>query len=505
MTDLAATYDAVPYESAPYPQTHPDRLYTVAALFGLSPAPIDRCRVLEIGCSTGGNLLAMADTAPNSHFVGIDLSPHQIELARSLASRSGASNVEFQALDLRNFPEHLGGFDYIIAHGVYSWMPTDARDALIRLCAAHLTPLGIAYISYNTYPGWYFRQGFREMMLHHIRGITDPDQRAIQARQFLETLATSCPPESNTYGTTLAELLKTIERRPPSYLVHEHLEPYNQPVYFHQFLEHIEAHGLQYLGESSIWAMSDIYLPPPGQDALAQWAKTTVQQQQYLDFLRNTPFRTSLICRNSVCPSEDPNHEVIRRFYVSSSARPEAPVDVNSKDVVSFVTSDTVKFYVSDPMQKVFLRALSNFPQRLSFEQLLTHCSRQGEIDSNHLSQSLLSLYLMNACEFHSGPAPFTLTLTDRPSARRLARVQAEFSDAVTTFQHSRTTLSDFGRQVLLLLDGRRDRAQILDDLERLASATNAPMGEKQRGELAKTLLAELQTFRSVGLLSDRA
>ena len=67
-------YDAVPYESKSFPQTHPDRLATLGRLFGMNPAPVTHSRVLELGCAGGGNLIPMAFHLPENDFLGIDLS-----------------------------------------------------------------------------------------------------------------------------------------------------------------------------------------------------------------------------------------------------------------------------------------------------------------------------------------------------------------------------------------------------------------------------------------------
>jgi tRNA G46 methylase TrmB len=76
MADQTLTaYDEVLYPSYTHNQTHPDRLATIATLFGLTPAPVERCRVLELGCGNGSNLVPMAYGLPGSEFVGIDRWP----------------------------------------------------------------------------------------------------------------------------------------------------------------------------------------------------------------------------------------------------------------------------------------------------------------------------------------------------------------------------------------------------------------------------------------------
>src|SRR4051812_41655243 len=152
----------------------------------MSPAPVDRCRVLELGCAGGGNLLPMAETLPQSTFFGIDLSPVQIGHGQRIIRALGLTNLRLEAMSILDVPEDFGEFDYIIAHGVYSWVPPAVQQKILDLCAAHLAPQGVAYLSYNTYPGWHLRQMAREMMLYHVAGIESPQESAAQATALVQ-------------------------------------------------------------------------------------------------------------------------------------------------------------------------------------------------------------------------------------------------------------------------------------------------------------------------------
>src|SRR5712692_4297077 len=147
------TYDEIPYPNLSHVQSHPDALATLATLLGLAPAPIDRCRVLEIGCATGGNLIPMALSLPGSSFLGIDSSARQIEMGQAAVAAVGLGNVQLRQMDIRQVTPELGEFDYIIAHGVFSWVPKDVRDQLLTICKQNLAPNGVAFVSYNVYPG----------------------------------------------------------------------------------------------------------------------------------------------------------------------------------------------------------------------------------------------------------------------------------------------------------------------------------------------------------------
>ena len=149
---MQTDYDEVPYPSLSYAQTHPDRLATIATLLGLQPAPVTHCRVLELGCAGGGNLLPMAQGLPGSEFVGLDVSEAQITAGQTLRQALGLNNLTLTQMDILDVPAGLGQFDYIIAHGIYSWVPPQVRDKVLQVCQDHLAPQGVAYVSYNCYP-----------------------------------------------------------------------------------------------------------------------------------------------------------------------------------------------------------------------------------------------------------------------------------------------------------------------------------------------------------------
>ncbi len=187
MSDQSLTaYDEVPYPSLAHVQTHPDRLATIAALFGLQTAPVEKCRVLELGCGDGTNLISMAYGLPNSEFVGIDAAGRAIAEGNEMIRDLSLDNVRLQQLDLMEFDAGGEPFDYIIAHGVYSWVPDPVRDRILAICSESLSPNGVAYVSYNSYPGGHIRDMVREMMLFHVQCAPDAKHekrnRSVSAR-----------------------------------------------------------------------------------------------------------------------------------------------------------------------------------------------------------------------------------------------------------------------------------------------------------------------------------
>ena len=192
------SYDQVPYPSLSHANTHPDNLAVMAILAGLHPAPLEKCRVLELGAASGGNLIPMAYGLPHSQFLGIDISGVQIAEGKQKVQELGLTNLQLEQMDILDFSEDLGQFDYIIAHGIFSWVPPEVRESLIEIYRTHLAPQGVGFISYNTYPGWYMINIARDIMRFNTRGIEDPQKRATEARSALQFYANALP--ENKFG-----------------------------------------------------------------------------------------------------------------------------------------------------------------------------------------------------------------------------------------------------------------------------------------------------------------
>jgi SAM-dependent methyltransferase len=365
------SYDEVPYADRVQPATHPDRLAVVATLYGMNPAPPDRCRVLELGCAGGANLIALAETLPGSRFVGIDLSPRQIAAGRQKVEALGLTNVELRAMSLVDIGEAFGRFDYILCHGVYSWVSAEVRDRILAVCSANLMPQGVAYVSYNCYPGWHARGAAREMMCYRACRFEDPRDRVREAREFLRFLASSVREPQAGLSRSLAEEADLLDRLPDDYLYHEHLDEVNHPVYFHQFVDHAAAHGLQYLWESYVGELGGD-LPPEVIRAVRELASGLVEQQQYIDFLTGRRFRSSLLCHEGITLDRSMRPERMTRFQVVGIGRPcSASPDIGSTASEVFQTSKGASMATNNPVFKAALTCLAErAPAALSFSEL---------------------------------------------------------------------------------------------------------------------------------------
>ncbi|MBT3221698.1 MAG: methyltransferase domain-containing protein, partial [Proteobacteria bacterium] len=346
------SYDAVPYASDAFRQTHPDTLATMATLFGLRPAPTENCRVLELGCAAGGNIIPMAYAQRDCQFLGVDLSAGQIDEGKQTIRKLGLKNIELRQADIRQLDGQVGKFDYIITHGVYSWVPDDARTAIIRLYRHHLAPMGIGYISFNANPGWRMYGMIRQMMLYFSRNAKTPRDRIQRSRDLLTFLEESVPTDQ-AYSRLLGQALAGLSDQTDSYLFHEYLEDQNDPCYFRDFAYGAAAEGLAYLGESCLSSMLDRNFGPEIQKFLRARSSNIFELEQHMDFLRNRTFRQTLLCHAEVKLNRNLDTFDPTPYWIRSSARclPQEP-DLHSEAPMDFHLGEDLAITLTDPLAK---------------------------------------------------------------------------------------------------------------------------------------------------------
>lgn len=472
----ASSYDEVPYDSRPFPFTHPDSLATIAMLFGMTPPAIERCRVLELGCAEGGNLIPMALGLPEGRFLGLDLSPRQIADGQGHVEQLALRNIDLRVMDLMEVDHSFGEFDFIICHGVFSWVPRAVQDKILAIFSEHLAPQGVAYVSYNTYPGWYSRGVVREMVRYHVDPAAPARERVRQAREFLGFLARNTRDPTAVYTTVLQEELDLWAKESDSYVLHEQLGDNNDPLYFHQFALRLADHRLQYIGEVKL-SDNAAMASDEVREKLVGYRDDLVRYEQYLDFLRQRTFRRSLLCHEQVPLNRSPRTELIEAFLLAARAEPIAPVpEHETSPTQRFRTHDGISFSTNNPWLKAALsRLFACWPRQLSFEELCRQARLElGEspdarldplADPALLKQPLLQCGMMGLVELHVHRSPGVTEVSDRPRASALAQLQARTSRLVTNLRHRQLELSECDRQLLLRLDGRHTHDDLLQTM----------------------------------------
>ena len=476
VTEQANAYDEVPYEDGCYPFTQPDHLATLAAVHGLPELPVEGGRLLELGCAQGGNLLPMALELPGATFVGVDLSARQIADARERAEALGLRNVAFHAMSLADVDAGFGEFDYVVCHGVYSWVPEPVRDRILEVCSRNLSPRGVACVSYNTWPGWAARGMVRDLVRFHARGEATPAARVARTRGFLEELAGLLPNPSSPYAGILRAEGKRLADASETYLVHEVFEEDNRPCPVGEFLGRARAAGLDFVAEAETPGLLG-GLPDAARAAIGRWADDVPSREQYLDVLVNRPFRKTVLRRADGLGPFAPSSDAIPRLSVRSAVEPAAPdADPAADAPMEFRHPGRVgSLTTNNPYLKAALVELhARRPLAVPFETLWE--SVRGRLASGGrpaplpdaearvvLRESLLRLYLSGLLDLHARPPAFAAEVSERPVGSPLARLQAADRPVVTNLLRRRVGLDELNRAVLVLLDGSRTAADVLD------------------------------------------
>jgi SAM-dependent methyltransferase/methyltransferase-like protein len=466
-------YDEVPYPSGAVDLTHPGHLAMLAQLYGMAPAPVERCRMLELGCGDGNNLLPLAELFPDSTFVGVDLAASPIAAGRAWAKRIGVTNLTLVEADLLAFDPGPEPFDYIVAHGLYSWVPHAVRDRAMAIFGRSLAPHGVAYVSYNALPGGYLRRAARDMMLFHTRDIGGHKERVAKARAFTAFVADAAPADAAVHKAVMAGQRDRIAALDDDYLVHDDLSGHNDPFYFHQVVEHAARHGLAYLAEARFAEMSDRGLPKPVRETLRGLGDVLAYEQTF-DFVVGRSFRHTLLVRDDVALARPPDGSTLGRTFAVSAARPESPApDIASPAVERFVNARGGRLSLSTPFTKAALTVLAAAaPRALSFDELLAAArARLGsadEDDAHTLGELLVVALSCEMVSLHAHRPRLAASPGARPRATKLAREQAAAGVPITTLDHRNLRdLDPFARRLLALLDGTRDRAALAAALKK--------------------------------------
>lgn len=402
---LSDAYDETPYQSNAFSISAPGHLRAVAALYGLDTPAVENASILELGCAAGGNLLPIAMANPQAKVVGIDLSGQQIDAGRKVIDALGVPNLELLAMSILDITPSLGKFDYIIVHGVFSWVPPEVRTAILRVCRQNLSPDGIAYISYNTYPGWKASDVVRDAMILNSYGATTAQERLERAKDILGMLEHGLA-AGNPMASALQFAARQLRGQSDYYLMHEHLEAVNSPCYFLEFVAAIEEHGLTYLTDAEPQTtMSSNF----GENVAALHGALAANvgremREQYLDFAVGRQFRKSLVVHSNKASlmRERPEANAFERMYFASQLTQQKSDIGSSGQQRQYVSSSGVGIASTDPTFFAIADALrSAWPRALSYSELL-ECARaksKGVVTENRLSELILHhlVTLLNA------------------------------------------------------------------------------------------------------------
>jgi SAM-dependent methyltransferase len=407
----------------------------MACVHGIDAPSIHTARVLEIGAGDAMNLMAFAVAHPESRSLGFDLAASAVQRGREWVVAAGISNIRIDQLDILDAAKGglAGEWDYVIAHGVYAWVPSEVRKAVMRLIGQVLSPNGVAFISFNATPGGYLRLAMREMLLHHVGHIQDAAERIANAKHFLRDFAEderSDEPISN----AMRRLAAAMVDRPDGVLHHDELGENYEPQQLTEVVAAAAEEGLLWLGEAGAGRLMDGF-GDEDQSPL-------VHQVQSQDFAEGRYFRQSLFVRAGARPGRSLEPALVAKLFASCRGRRTGEGEF---------TVDSATYEVSDSgLMDALDRLIAAWPARIACGDLFETPERIN---------ALFGMFDAGLVELHSMQPPFALEAGERPVASSLARLQIALDwPSVSTLDHRTLTISDpVARDFIAILDGSRD------------------------------------------------
>ncbi len=335
------------------------------------------------------------------------------------------------------------------------------QDRLLALCRAHLAPQGVAFVSYNAYPGSHLREMVREMMQFHVRTVTDPAARVAQAKGLLDFLRRSWP-KSGDVRYWVGRQAEVALTRDHDTLFHDELSPEYRPAYFHQFMAHAGSHDLQFLGEAEFHEMNEHLLPKEVAGMVSAFGPDELlRKEQYMDFLKCRSFRQTLLCRRELPLRRRIDPAVLERFLVQTRTIP-VPPGTDPATLLEFRTPKGASMTTEDPQIVDLMARLEKArPRPVPYRDLWS-----GAGSAEERAALMLQLYGSAIVDLRLTVPPFVAEPGERPEASRLVRLQLERGELATNLLHEDVHPMDVRMRLLLrLLDGTRDRAALLREL----------------------------------------
>lgn len=478
---MNSSYDELHFSSRPSPERHPDRLATMARLFGLDAPHPETATILELGCSTGASLIPLAVALPRATFVGIDNSAAQIGEAVSVSTTLKLANVAFENQDILEFDSGGRRFDYILCNGVFSWVGANVQQKIFEICGRALSPNGVALVSFNSSPGWNMRGVLRQAIAFRDRRDAPRDERLVEARLLLKFMSTALTDDMRPFSNLLKQEVEGVKGQSDSYLFHELIEPVDEPIQFSEFIARAERAGLQYLADAKAGRTLFTRFPAvvPDRQALRGYRGgelSRVETEQYMDFLAPIAFRSTLLCRREQELSPTLSLSAVSSLFVAGYFNAVFPEpDLKGLEEEEFCDLRGVQFTESNPLMKLALAALTSaWPRSLGLKEIyvmvmteLTGSPPGKAPTEEDLAAGILDYFRNGLVELCALPSNFSLDVPEKPCAHPYARIQAAGQqDWATNYRHEYVELSALERAALPLLDGTRDKAELVKLLE---------------------------------------
>lgn len=503
------------FDSRPDPERHPDRMRTLARLKGLNPTAVSKATILDIGCGTGLDLLAHAIAFPTAKFIGLDIAAEFINLGKQIIKELKLENVQLVCGDIKEYKTDLR-FDYIICHGVYSWVNSELQQSLLSVIQSTLEPTGIAYISYNSLPGWHYRR-----VVQRLIKLFDDQKLAVQQRvdlaiNSMNKALLGLSDMSDHQTECLRNELQSCLKQSPAFIYHELLNFDCTAEYLEDFARKAADYRLRYFADGRPTRIREHRYTEAERKRAAQLGlagQNPEKIEQFWDLLQPLALRGALFCHADQAVSSAPEYSHVMQMYISSALVAESKdVDLAGTRTETFRDARDLLVEVSDPILKSILTGLSgNWPKAVAVKEIIQNPKLSQLPSSTSLLQELGQYFLQGLVQLYNEVHLATNKIMERPKVFPLAICQARIGFAwVTNARFEFLPINEFDRELIQLLDGNNDSDRCVAALlERInsgaiaASITDEHQGQDLKHLLKQQVVASLEHYRDTALLID--
>lgn len=456
---VGESYNEMPYISKSFSSTLPYIQSSIGTLLGMEVPNLENARILEIGCSFGGNILSFAIANPKAELIGVDISKVQVDEGNKIIKKIGLNNIKLIHKNILEFENNLGKFDFIICHGVYSWVMESVKEGILNVIKNNLNENGLAVISYNTYPGWKTFDVIKDAMKFRIKSLEnrgasiDVDNKLAFGKGAVEFL------KNSVLFKDKGEILENIKEKDNHYLYHEYFEETNAPLYIYDFSKELEKYNLIHICDTDLLKSFPLNIDNEVEKAIdSECQDDYISKEQYYDFILNRQFRTSLITH-----SKNKNKLRITRDFELSNLR-----KLNLRSRVSFDINEGKyrmgDYFFPERFNKLLKKIDAAYPNTIKTIDL-----EKNEKDIKEVYKIVLELIFSKAVDF------YTIELKNASNSLKLNKYYRKYIEyhlntdeplvAFSSFDGGITRASKLELEILLEFNGKNTKEDIVKEI----------------------------------------
>ena len=301
-----------------FEELNPAWLVFAMAQKGFAPPNHEKFNYCELGFGQGFGTNLFAALYPQGEFWATDFNPSHACQAEFLANQVGGNNVHFFDQSFEEFLDtETPQFDFIVLHGIYSWIGRKNQEIIVEILRRKLKFGGAVYISYNTLPGWVATMPLQKLMLEYAEQSKEPTinriDKTVTFIEKLKKLNAGFFKANPALEDQVNQILK-FRNSGSNYLVHEYFTKHWQPLYFFEVAQHLAEAKLTFATSAVVG--NEFFNQRFNQEQLELMAEVNTPElrETVRDYFLNQYFRKDIFVKGARRLSAQEQTEILAKF-----------------------------------------------------------------------------------------------------------------------------------------------------------------------------------------------